>query len=85
MGEREYEQLVLPKNYHSPVLNIAHAMPMSGQLGREMTMQRISKRFYCPTVFKDVRLLQSMSQMLDDWRSQGESTLNTIANNWRTI
>ena len=32
MGVREYEQLVLPKNYHSRVLRLAHAIPMSGNL-----------------------------------------------------
>ena len=55
LKEPEVLQLVLPKEYRTPVLKLAHSVPISGHLGREKTMQRILARFYWPTVQKDVR------------------------------
>ena len=52
---QEYEQIVLPKNYRSQVLKIAHNLPMAGHLGPEKTAKRLLRRFYWPTLFKDTR------------------------------
>ena len=51
---KKYEQLVLPKQYRVNVLKLAHSIPLSGHLGIDKTTQRILRRFYWPTVFKDV-------------------------------
>ncbi len=53
--EIRYEQIVLPKQYHSKVLALAHDIPLSGHLGKEKTAQRVLRRFYWPTLFKDVK------------------------------
>lgn len=50
-----YEQLVLPKTYRSKVLKLAHSMPMAGHLGRDKATQRIQRRFYWPTMYRDVK------------------------------
>ena len=50
-----YEQIVLPKPYHSKVIQLAHDLPFAGHLGREKTAQRILRRFYWPTLFHDVK------------------------------
>jgi hypothetical protein len=50
-----YEQIVLPRRYHHQVMKLAHDIPLSGHLGWEKTTQRILRRFYWPTVFKDVK------------------------------
>ena len=52
--EREIEQLVLPKECRRTVLELAHDIPLAGHLGKEKTGQRVLRRFYWPTVFKDV-------------------------------
>ena len=51
----KYEQLVLPKQYRVNVLKLAYSIPLSGHLGIDKTTQRILRRFYWPTVFKDVK------------------------------
>ncbi len=43
------EQLVLPK-----ACRRAHEIPLAGHLGSDKTRQRILRRFYWPTVFKDI-------------------------------
>ena len=48
------EQLVLPRQYRGTVLELAHAVPMAGHLGKQKTAQRILQRFYWPTLFRDV-------------------------------
>ena len=48
------EQLVLPKACRDPVLQMAHAIPMAGHLGRKKTTERVLQRFFWPGVSKDV-------------------------------
>ena len=50
-----YEQIVLPRQYRSNVIRLAHDLPFSGHLGREKTVQRILRRFYWPSLFRDVK------------------------------
>ena len=50
----EYEQIVLPKRYRKDVLKLAHDLPAAGHLGRDKTIQRIIRRFYWPTMFRDI-------------------------------
>ena len=52
--EMNYDQLVLPKIYRQGVLEIAHSIPMAGHLGKDKTAQWILRRFYWPTLFRDV-------------------------------
>ena len=52
--EYEIEQLVLPKACRRAVLELGHEIPLAGHLGVEKTRQRILRRFYWPTVFKDI-------------------------------
>ena len=54
-GRDEVEQLVLPLKYRPEVLKLAHKTPFAGHLGRDKTVNRISQRFYWPTMFADVR------------------------------
>ena len=49
----EIEQLVLPKQCQRPLLELAHAIPLAGYLGKKKTASRIMKRFYWPTLFRD--------------------------------
>ncbi|XP_064398193.1 uncharacterized protein LOC135344837 [Halichondria panicea] len=51
----EVEQLVLPLKYRPEVLKLAHKTPFAGHLGRDKTVNRISQRFYWPTMFADMR------------------------------
>ena len=48
------EQLVLPKQCRRVVLEMAHEIPLAGHLGTEKTRQRILRRFYWPTLFRDI-------------------------------
>ncbi len=48
------EQLVLPKACRRAVLELGHEIPLAGYLGSDKTRQRILRRFYWPTVFKDI-------------------------------
>ena len=50
----EIEQLVLPKECRRAVLELGHEIPLAGHLGVEKTRQRILRRFYWPSVFKDI-------------------------------
>ena len=50
----EIEQLVLPKACRKAVLDLGHEIPLAGHLGVEKTRQRILRRFYWPTVFKNI-------------------------------
>ena len=52
--EYELEQLVLPKACRRAVLELGHKIPLAGHLGVEKTRQCILRRFYWPTVFKDI-------------------------------
>ena len=48
------EQLILPKQCREVVLRMGHEIPLAGHLGTEKTRQRILRRFYRPTLFRDV-------------------------------
>ena len=49
------EQLVLPKTYRNKVLKLAHSVPIAGHLGAEKTTQRVLRRFYWPSLYRDVK------------------------------
>jgi len=48
------EQLVLPEQFHLIVCKLAHTIPIAGHLGRDKTTKRISRRFFWPSMFRDV-------------------------------
>ena len=48
------EQLVLPKCFRQPVLQLAHDLPTAGHLGVTKTTKRILQQYYGPGIFKDV-------------------------------
>ena len=50
----QVEQLVLPKRCRGTVLKLAHDVPLGGHLGKEKTGRCLLRRFYWPTLFKDV-------------------------------
>ena len=52
--ESEVEQLVLPQECRQTVLELGHEIPLAGHLGKEKTRQRILRRFYWPTLYKEV-------------------------------
>ena len=45
--------VVLPSSCRKAVLQLAHAIPLAGHMGRKKTSERILQRFYWPNVFKD--------------------------------
>ena len=47
-------QLVLPVTCRSAVLHLTHTIPLAGHLGRDKTAQRILRRFYWPTMYRDM-------------------------------
>ena len=52
--EMTTEQLVLPMQCLKVVLEVAHNIGLSGHLGEGKTAQRILRRFYWPTLYRDV-------------------------------
>ena len=50
----EVEQLILPVQCRSGVLQLAHTIPLAGHLGKDKTTQRILQWFYWLTLYKDV-------------------------------
>ena len=50
-----YEQIVLPQQYRKQIIRLAHDLPFSGHLGTEKTTQRVLRRFYWPSLFRDVK------------------------------
>ena len=52
-GETSIDQLVLPAACRKAVLQLAHAIPLVGHMGRKKMAQQILARFYWPNVFKD--------------------------------
>ncbi len=48
-------QLVVPKLYHKQVVELGHSVPWSGHLGFMKTLMRISKRFYWPGMYSEVK------------------------------
>ena len=54
IGHEDWDQIVLPKECRRQVLEIAHSVPMGGHLGKKKTTQRILRRFFWPTLHRDV-------------------------------
>ena len=56
LGTKELStsRLCYRKNTGPQVLRIAHALPIAGHLGKQKTAQCILRRFYLPSVFKDM-------------------------------
>ena len=50
----EVRQVVLPKQFHSQVLKVAHEVPLAGHMGRDRTTSRVLRRFYWPSLFQDM-------------------------------
>ena len=50
----EVLQLVLPNQCRQAVLRLAHEIPLSGHLGKKKTVERVLRRFYWPTLHRDV-------------------------------
>ena len=48
------EQVVLPRQCRRAVLELAHTIPLGGHLGKKKTTEKIRRRFYWPTLFRDV-------------------------------
>ena len=49
------QQIVLPQKYRQRVLELAHDKPMAGHMGAFKTRQRLLKRFFWPTICKDIK------------------------------
>ena len=52
-GETTIDQLVLPKECRKLILYTAHTIPSAGHLGKKKTVERILRRFYWPTIYRD--------------------------------
>ena len=50
----EIEQLVLPKECRQVALEMSHDIPIAGHQGRDRTRQRLLRRFFWPSIFRDV-------------------------------
>ena len=50
----EKQRLVVPKSCRHMVLELAHTIPWSGHLAHQKTYQRISSRFFWPSMYTDV-------------------------------
>ena len=46
--------MVLPNQCREAVLRLAHEIPLSGHLGKKKTVERVLRRFYWPTLHRDV-------------------------------
>ncbi|KAL5489210.1 hypothetical protein EMCRGX_G018277 [Ephydatia muelleri] len=53
-AELAVDQLVLPTQCRKAVLQLAHEVPIAGHLGKHKTAKKILRRFYWPTLYKDV-------------------------------
>ena len=53
-NDMSVDQILLPKSCRQHVLHLAHTIPLAGHLGRNKTAQRVMKRFYWPTLYRDV-------------------------------
>ena len=52
--EMVVDQIVLPKSCRQQVLHLAHTIPLAGHLGCNKTAHQVMRRFYWPTLFRDV-------------------------------
>ena len=48
-------RLVVPTLFHQLILNLGHRIPWAGHLGQQKSYDRISRRFYWPGLYKDVK------------------------------
>ncbi len=53
--KEEGKQLLVPKEYRKRVLEEGHSIPWAGHLGFMKTLVRISKRFYWPGMYSEVK------------------------------
>ena len=81
--ESEVEQLVLPQECRSTVLAMAHEIPLAGHLGKAKRRQRILRRFYWPTLYKDVPKLCHLPEVGESCGSGG--TPHASTHNQRTV
>ena len=79
--EMSIEQLVLLKRCRGTVLEMAHEIPISGHQGKEKTRQRVLRRFFWPSVYKNIedycrscRICQKTTHSVGD-----ESTTDSFA------
>ena len=56
MGEDETElkQVVVPEGRRRGILSLVHHSPLAGHMGRRKTSHKILRRFYWPTLNKDI-------------------------------
>ncbi len=47
-------QIIVPKSYQLEILSLAHDTPLSGHLGINKTLRKITTHFYWPDIQKDV-------------------------------
>ncbi len=52
---RVVNQIVVPEQYRSEILHLAHEAPMAGHLGINKTYQKILQNFYWPGLKRDVK------------------------------
>lgn len=50
-----FRQLIVPKEYRTIVMKIAHETLMAGHLGAKKTAERIVSEFYWPGIQSDIR------------------------------
>lgn len=53
-NNKEYHQIVVPRQCREAILKVAHDIPMGGHLGIQKTRGRILENFYWPGIFSDV-------------------------------
>ena len=63
-------QLTLPTQCLKAVLQLAHEVPIAGHLGKHKTSKRILRRFYWPTLYKDVEDFCRSCQMCQRFSNQ---------------
>jgi len=51
---RVVHQVVVPKQYRSEILHLAHEGPLAGHLGINKTYQKVLQHFYWPDLQQDV-------------------------------
>ena len=54
LGEKDVEQLILPRQCRKVVLKLGHEAPLAGHMGRNKTLCRVLQRFYWPNIYGDV-------------------------------
>jgi len=54
-SKEEGTQLVVPTAYRKEVVELGHTIPWSGHLGFMKTLMRVSKRFYWPKMYTEVK------------------------------